>query len=464
MATDGGEVFVQGPGKVPLVGVDLKTGETRNVLPGNWADKPTGMAYDAVRDRILVVESADDRVVAIDPATGAMSVASPPSLASGSTVGTKRGLVVDGDSAYALGNGGAWIVRIDLGTGERTTTRIQVPISGARDLALDKAGGRLIVADTDSDGVARVDLATGAVTRETAKLIPLGTGPRVERPVAVFCDPGRLRIIVLDRDPRRLVAIDCPTADREELHAIPADVMRIDLLPDGDGAVVVQGKQAVSVDASGATAALTLDNFTRGVVYDHQRESAFVTTTYTLNNIPMGVLRPVDPAAGTLGAGEPIVVNTLPAKLRPRLEVTGAMAYDRQSGAIYLAARHVTTQQGSILVRNAEGDIRAVTGVWAEGESTMYRGGTLADPTGIAVDAAHGRLLIVRWDKEEVVEVDLATGNRKTLSGKHRGVGPRIGLPGSIDVDPAANVAYVASTKGVLAIDLETGDRVLLTG
>jgi chloramphenicol 3-O-phosphotransferase len=164
-----------------------------------------------------------------------------------------------------------------------------------------------------------------------------------------------------------------------------------------------------------------------------------------------------------VGEGERIHVNTLPESLRPRLEVTGAMAYDRATGSVYMGARHVDTHEGSILERNAEGDIRTVTGVWGEGEYVLKDAGSYSDPTDLAVDGAHGRLLSVRWNFEGVLAIDIGTGARTVLSSKDRGVGPRIGFPRSIDVDPAANIAYVASTRGILAVDLETGDRVLLT-
>ena len=447
MTTDGKEAFVQGPVKVPLVGVDLKTGATRDVLAGDWATQPTGMAYDAGRDRILVVEAADDTVVAIDPATGAMSVASAPSLAPGSTLGTKRGLVVDGDAAYALGNGGAWIVRIDLATGARTTTRIATPITGARDIALDAAGNRLVVADADADGVTRVDLATGAVTREAPKLVPLGTGPRIGRPDAVFCDADRLRLIVMDRDPKQLVAIDLATADREKLHAMPPDALRMDLVPDDGGAVAIAvGFRVLEIDALGATTAETaFDTVVRGIAYDAMRDTTVVTTSDRIH------------AGGTI---EILRINTLPESLQPPLEATnGVMAF--HDGTLYFAARDKKTGDGSVLARNAEGEIRAVTGVWMKGP--LHIGGKLdAAPDAIAVDAKRGRLLIARTDREELHAVDLASGARTLLSGKKRGVGPRLTLPRSIGVD--GDLAFVATANGVVAVDLVSGDRVLMNG
>lgn len=85
--------------------------------PGVGWTRPRDLAWDAPRDRLLVVSHINDAVVAIDPATGARSLVDEDTV--DSPMNNPVSIVVDGDDAYILGQIPAAIWRLDLSTGER---------------------------------------------------------------------------------------------------------------------------------------------------------------------------------------------------------------------------------------------------------------------------------------------------------------------------------------------------------
>ena len=199
------------------------------------------------------------------------------------------------------------------------------------------------------------------------------------------------------------------------------------------------GFRFVRASPDGATATLQLDSALRGLAYDHQRDVALVTTRpFTYDRYEMGRVHVVETG---LHDGEPLKLDGTPDALK---------------------ARHVDSGDGAILERAADGTVRVVTGVDLEIDGLLYhRGGRLvAPPTAIAVDARRNRLLIARWNRAEIREVDLATGVRALQSGDKRGVGPPLSLPFALAVDET--FAYVTVPSGVIAVDLVTSDRVFL--
>jgi hypothetical protein len=90
---------------------------------------------------------------------------------------------------------------------------------------------------------------------------------------------------------------------------------------------------------------------------------------------------------------------------------------------------------------------------------------------GIALDAPNGRLLVTDDGADSVIAVDLTTGDRTLVSGPNLGSGPSFGTIYGIAVDTAANRAFVADSgidgdggvDGVVEVDLATGNRTVLS-
>jgi len=92
-------------------------------------------------------------------------------------------------------------------------------------------------------------------------------------------------------------------------------------------------------------------------------------------------------------------------------------------------------------------------------------GPAIALPSGVALDAERNRALVVDFGLDgpsALLAIDLATGDRQIITG----VGPEIIGPVGIAVDPGRDVILLTSygVYGLLAIDIPTGQRVIASG
>lgn len=91
-------------------------------------------------------------------------------------------------------------------------------------------------------------------------------------------------------------------------------------------------------------------------------------------------------------------------------------------------------------------------------------GPLITSPVSIALDTVGNRLFAVGLQNlsggASVFEIDLANGNRSLISGQSLGAGPNLMPPGEITFDPVNNRLLAATgLNSVMAIDLTTGDR-----
>ncbi len=79
-------------------------------------------------------------------------------------------------------------------------------------------------------------------------------------------------------------------------------------------------------------------------------------------------------------------------------------------------------------------------------------------------DATNNRLLVIDWFADELLTVDLATGDRAVLSGATAGTGPALVSPTNFAMDDTNNRAllYDAGLSALVAVNLTTGDRSIL--
>ncbi len=91
--------------------------------------------------------------------------------------------------------------------------------------------------------------------------------------------------------------------------------------------------------------------------------------------------------------------------------------------------------------------------------ATAGSGPALAAPGRLAVDDANDRALVVDGSLKAIFEVKLANGQRTILSGGGVGSGPALSSPAGIALDAGAQNAYVVDGANLLAVQLATGAR-----
>lgn len=126
-------------------------------------------------------------------------------------------------------------------------------------------------------------------------------------------------------------------------------------------------------------------------------------------------------------------------------------------------AQDVPLNPGSIglttlrVVANSQSGLSATTAV------SISTAEMFSSPQAIAIDPPRNRAIVADSDVRALMAVDLATGQRSTLSGQDRGTGPQLGLFARVAINPAINIAYVWRSSQLLAIDLDSGDRTVLS-
>jgi DNA-binding beta-propeller fold protein YncE len=413
-----------------VVVVDLASGNRTTLATLTFP--PVAIARDAANDRILVLGA--DRLMAIDPVTGAATVVSAIGKGAGPQLLGASAVAVDPLSGVALVTDGvtAAVLAVDPATGNRTT--VSSPAVGAgtpfmlpRGVAIH--GARLLVPDPILDGLFSVDRATGERALVSVAVVGTGAPLLAPRDAAVF--PGGILVVDLAQG---LVAVDAD-GDRQPLSGPgagsgPPLVSPLGVSAPRDGVVLVADGGAgtlFSVDlATGARAAVS-----SGFL---PTDAAFLGPLILATSSDSGEIVEVDPATGDR---TPMAAGLAFPRAIVADEATG-LAYVLQSGATPLVSVDVATG--------------AVTPLASPG---------LVDGKGLALDAAHRRLFVTDDASDMLFVLDLQSGLFSALPGD----GPRYAAPNGVVFDAARGLVLVADAGrgAVFAAEPATGARVIVS-
>ncbi|WP_444896114.1 hypothetical protein [Microbulbifer sp. SSSA005] len=92
-------------------------------------------------------------------------------------------------------------------------------------------------------------------------------------------------------------------------------------------------------------------------------------------------------------------------------------------------------------------------------------GADMVNPRGIALDEANGQLYVGDDSTDSILRIDIASGDRTTISGNGIGSGEPVYQPMDLIVDFDSNQIYVAngSAQNILQVDIATGNRSVVT-
>lgn len=372
---------------------------------------PRGMTLDPSRGRGLFVDRELPALLAIDPATGLLTVIADRHTGTGPAleiprdvildVQNDRALIVDGDD----GDGLLALVAVDLETGDRT---IVARIFGdPNSVAVDTASNRALMGyvrdyETTDDpcGLLAVDLGTGEVTNVSGP--SFGSGPL---PGCAFSSlvldaqsPAGPRILSLSGS--AVLAVDPATGDRS---------MVFDVGTSGVGSVS-------SFDLDTASNRLLL---------------AASTGLYAVD-LGSGALTMI--SEGDTGGGH------------VALDVAAGQALIASPAQQMIMRIDLDTGARTILSRQFPGS-----------------GPRLQSPAAVALAPSGQHVLVTDVGQSALLTIDMATGERSVLSSSNVGGGPALQSGFSLDVDASANQAFIISGQSLIAVDLATGDRTTIS-
>ncbi len=489
----GNRAFVTSRGNNSVVAVDLSTGarsvaSSASVGTGPSFVNPLGIAYDAVTvpasPRLLVADAGLGAIVAVDLATGnrtLMSSSSP----TGSGVafdqpvqvkldaGSSRLLVLDGSVnrnalvAVNLVNGNRTVLA-DSATG--TGALVNAPLA----LAFNAATARAYVAAYTGGEVSEVDL--GTLGRSLLASANLGTGTKLVSVGGAALEQRTgtpTSLLVTDPSQGMVFRIDLVTGDRTVVasSAVGSGVILArpaDLVLDTRAGITTP--QALILDAGTGHSVVAL-NLTNGVRTQLADLNSASPSVVQLRNMTLDAAgnRVLVTDAGLdavfalhLGTGSRTVMSDAGQGSGSAFNVPTTLVFDNASAA---APRTIV----------ADAQLLGLLSVSTTGDRSAFAatGGSLniALPGDLVLDATNQRLLMTDLGHKNLMSVNLANGSRLRLSGASlndntvAGGGPSLEYPSAMDVDLPGNVAYVVSAdrQAVIAVDLVTGDRVIVS-
>jgi len=335
------------------------------------------------------------------------------------------------------------------------TVRREEILTGAADVALDAANGRLLVVQSLTEAtkaLTGIDLVTGEGSIVSGEFV--GAGPFLEAPERVAVDVAGNRALVFDGDLRALVSIDLANGDRtivsDDAVGDGADftwVSDLGIDASRNRALAIDGSRLITIDLASGDRAHFTDDFDnlRQIAMDPARDRVIaldddLIVAANLANSALTLL-----SGNSTGSG-------------PALDSAQGIAFDAARNVVLVASY----RDELIEVDLATGD-RTILSDAGTGSGVAFSG-----PYGLVVDAARGRALVNdRNDgRDAIVAVSLTSGNRSVLFESARGTGPFFDDPREVVLDLARNRALVADPGSdadhILAVDLRTGNRTTL--
>ena len=488
-----------------ILAIDLANGGTRTVFAGGGG--ATGPAFDGIRGltldsssgttRLLVAEGGGHAIVAVDLATGVrttISYAAPldpnNQVGSGPAVyglgqivvdsARQRILVPDVSPTPFVGR----LFSIDIATGNRTvltasTSEVELHFPNA--VAFDPAAEQVYVGMAERARVYRYDVASTQVTPFAESNV--GTGYVLNYPSGILLDSssGTTGLYSATTYP-------APTIYRTGI----ADGMRFSLANYlGTGGAPTFGSpgnfvhdtragmagKALFLDTPLNNPVITLNNLdlvsgaltlVASAPFPDYRFMSRMALDAVNNRVIVGLTFP----AG--GAGSVVAMDNVTGALTTLASLSvgnGPPMYE--IGAVALVPSTFGTTARLLVA--ADYNLLAVDG--SGNRSFISAGGNIGSGPPLfkvddmVVDFPGNRALVVGASAQAMQWVDLTTGNRTMASGVNpddlssRGSGPPLfGQPKSLETDLAANIAYVTVMQtAILAVDLESGDRVILS-
>ncbi|SDK64689.1 hypothetical protein [Microbulbifer yueqingensis] len=133
------------------------------------------------------------------------------------------------------------------------------------------------------------------------------------------------------------------------------------------------------------------------------------------------------------------------------------IAFDESSGELYVYGYDSSTEEGHLYSVDIESGARIVV-------SGASVGAGLAFDRDSKIAAAAGRIFTLLYPAAALLEIDPATGDRKVVSDPSTGLGPYLGSPQAFAIDSTATRAFVGNFYDeVIEVDLSTGNRAVLS-
>ncbi|MGL6161659.1 hypothetical protein [Microbulbifer sp.] len=493
-----------------LVSVELDTGlrtivsgadpenEGSQIGAGTAFSSPNAVALDALNNRVLVADTGTDSLFSVDLTTGNREVLSGTDADNGSVLigagptlefPSAAALDVDNNRLLLMDERLDAVIGVDLATGDRVILSGEGNGSGVEfgfptSLTFDSVNNRVLVTDPHFDAALfSVDLESGqrsVLSGEDSSQggALVGAGPGFGSPQAVAVDIANNRAFVADSagTAGRIFAVDLETGNREIFSGginIKDEMVGLGTLVNSPSFLEIDriNNRLLMVDRRHGLVFVDLIGASRKLV--NERIGTGPDISSSVGSID------VDPLHNRLLTTDQAldVIFAVNVSTGERSIFSGG---DKGTGPAFSSLRFSALDSGNSRLLATDFDNRAVytvdltTGDRAIlSDNTRGAGPGFANPRALTVDAGNNRILVTDFQVKGIFAVDPDTGDRTIISGNDLdnggaliGSGPEIQRPEGIALDAGNNRALLVDggNDALIAIDLETGDRAVLSG
>ena len=419
-------VFVLDSGAEAIVAVNLKTGE-RGILSNNTTPdsnipffRPAGIALDADNKRLLVLggrafQQAD--IIAVDIATGARRIFSDSNTPDSVSFGITKGIVVDGANGRALVADSTFgIIAADLATGRRTVFNS----TRADAIALDSKREQVIITRTGPRSLTGIGLNTGVATvlSDDNPPIPNADVPLVY-PVAVTVHNDSALVLNspnFGANPD-IVKVNLLTGIRTVFsNGATPDVLNEFASPGNIELDAARNRVLVTDAAQNAIIGVDLVSGARSVVLDNSEAD----TTNTLMNVSSMALDAANNRVLVLDTGRDALIGinlstgareVISDRLTP--DAAHSFAYAKDIVLDGENAYVIDSQRRSLIrVNLTTGARTVVSGTGQPDNNSLF-----SNIEALVLDTDNERALIADWLNGKIFTANLSTGARDVLSG-----------------------------------------------
>ncbi|ACY12819.1 hypothetical protein [Haliangium ochraceum] len=420
----------------------------------NFLDAPLAIAADPANGRALVMDELASALLSVNYTTGERVIVSDDATGAGPEFGRPSAIALDsaGNRAFVLD--GLSVLQVDLTSGERKLvtdedTDTDDPLVEPRDLVYDPTGARLLLLDVDDPDqpvtvLYAVDIESGDRTALPEEIVPAGALPPVDtlrQPQSMAIDATGNRII--------LAATDVETDPERPSRAL----FSVDL---ETGLATVFSTNATADQGP-------LLNPLPSIAYDASITPGRVLALSDSNDTVLSI---------DTQSGIRTVVSDDDATPGQKLSVPTALALDAPEGG---TARVLVVDRGIdmvLAVNIATGERTVLSG------SLMGEGPQMVEPIAVALDNAFdpaGRAIVLDRAEDAAFVIDLGTSERTLLSDADNGTGTEFDVPDSLGLPVAAELTVQQESLGevlvadpgaglLFRVDLATGERRVLSG
>jgi Glucodextranase, domain B len=468
--------------KTRIVAADLETGELAVVSSSTKGSGPLPsyasgeMEFDTVAGRLLALDVTHDSLLAVDLTTGDRTVLSGGAVGSGPPLVSVTGLELDleHDRAWvfnqSFGPGSGALLGVNLTSGARWVVSSPAVGSGPwpkyqRMMQRVPGGNRLLVPCYIDDVLLGIDLGTG--DRAILSDVTSTLGAPWSHIWSVAALPGG-RAWVSSVGDGRLFALDVASGKNATIAAPPPGeegaLMDLKLDAGHDRLLVADDMDAslLALDLKSGAIDVALRNWI-GSGVEFRRSMVRGTAVNAAGRVlvtdaSIGELVDVDLASGvrTLVSGSGVGGG-------PELSTPIDVAFDESTG-VERALVLDSGLGGVVAVDLSSGDRSLVSGPGVGVGPALHL--DPSSPLSMKVSGGVGWVMDSSFDPfgGRLLAVDLATGDRRLVSGEGVGAGRPLIFSYDFDVDPAGGRALAISLEELVTIDLASGDRTLFSG